>query len=74
MRNFIRELKREKKLKLCFSICLIVLSAIMQSLIMSIFMDPCNLISGGFTGLALLVNKVCALMNIKFPTSIGILL
>lgn len=74
MRNLIRELKREKKAKLCFSMCLIILSALMQSLVMSIFMDPCNLISGGFTGLALLINKVFTLINIRFPTSIGILL
>ena len=36
-------------------------------------MAPCNLISGGFTGLALLINKVCALWNINFPTQVGII-
>ena len=52
---------------------MIVFSAFMQCYIMNVFMAPCNLISGGFTGLALLINKVCALVNINFPTQVGII-
>ena len=67
------QLQKEKKLRLLTSIIMIVFSAFMQCYIMNVFMAPCNLISGGFTGLALLINKVCALVNINFPTQVGII-
>lgn len=74
MQNFIHSLKKERKLRFCFSICTIVLSAFLQCYILNVFMDPCNLISGGFTGLALLIHKICALVHINFPVQIGIIL
>ena len=67
MQNYIHSLKKERKLRFCFSICTIVLSAFLQCYILNVFMDPCNLISGGFTGLALLIHKICALVHINFP-------
>ena len=67
------QLQKEKKLRLLTSTIMIVFSAFMQCYIMNVFMAPCNLISGGFTGLALLINKVCALVNINFPTQVGII-
>ena len=60
MQHIIHQLQKEKKLRLLTSIIMIVFSAFMQCYIMNVFMAPCNLISGGFTGLALLINKVCA--------------
>lgn len=69
-----RELKKNKTLRLMASVCLIVFSAAAQSFIMQVFMNPCNLLSGGFTGISLLINKVLALSGINFPTSLGIIL
>ena len=73
MQHIIHQLQKEKKLRLLTSTIMIVFSAFMQCYIMNVFMAPCNLISGGFTGLALLINKVCALVNINFPTQVGII-
>ncbi len=73
MQHIIHQLQKEQKLRLLTSTIMIVFSAFMQCYIMNVFMAPCNLISGGFTGLALLINKVCALVNINFPTQIGII-
>ena len=73
MQHIIHQLQKEKKVRLLTSIIMIVFSAFMQCYIMNVFMAPCNLISGGFTGLALLINKVCALWNINFPTQVGII-
>ena len=73
MQHIIHQIQKEKKLRLLTSIIMIVFSAFMQCYIMNVFMAPCNLISGGFTGLALLINKVCALWNINFPTQVGII-
>lgn len=68
-----RELQKQKRVRLIISICMIVASAFAQVYIMQVFMNPCNLISGGFTGISLLVNKICALFGINFPVSVGIL-
>ncbi|MDO4466591.1 MAG: YitT family protein [Bacillota bacterium] len=70
----IRNLKKNKTLRFLFSVLLIVLSAVAQSFIMQVFMNPCNLLSGGFTGISLLANKILGLQGINFPVSTGILL
>ncbi|MBQ0066127.1 MAG: YitT family protein [Firmicutes bacterium] len=70
----LREIKKNKYARLFGSICLIVFSALAQSFIMQVFMNPCNLLSGGFTGISLLINKILALRGINFPVSVGILL
>ncbi|MFR3061653.1 MAG: hypothetical protein ACLTL6_06460 [Holdemanella porci] len=37
-------------------------------------MNPCNLLSSGFTGVAILIHKICNLFNIHFSISLGILM
>lgn len=70
----IRELDKNKHFHLFFSILLIVISALGQTFVMQVFMEPCNLISGGFTGIALFIQKLCFRVGIPFSTSLGILL
>lgn len=71
----IRELdKQNKHIHLSISILMIILSALGQTFVMQVFMEPCNLISGGFTGIALFMQKVLARIGIPFSTSLGILL
>ncbi len=70
----LRELdKQNKHIHLMLSLTMIVLSALGQTFVMQVFMDPCNLISGGFTGIALFMQKVLARIGIPFSTSVGIL-
>lgn len=52
----------------------IIISAFLQVFIMQVFMKPCSLISGGFTGIALFLNQVGALFGIDLPTSLLIIL
>lgn len=40
---------------------------------MQVFMNPCNLISGGFTGIALFINRIGLKMGIDLPTSLLII-
>lgn len=70
----IRELQQRKKVRLMIGMAAVIISAFMQCYIMQVFMNPCNLLSGGFTGVALLINKILALVNIPFPVSVGIIL
>lgn len=70
----LRELDKDHRFHQIFSVALILFSAIAQVFIMQTFMAPCNLISGGFTGIALFLNKVLGRFGIPFSTSAGILL
>lgn len=51
-----------------------IASSFLQVFVIQTFMNPCNLLSSGFTGVALLINKITALFGINFSVSIGILL
>ncbi|WP_297237910.1 YitT family protein [uncultured Faecalicoccus sp.] len=70
----IRELEKHRKIHLILSIIMIVISALAQCYIMQVFMDPSNLLSGGFTGVSILLNKILGLVGLNFPISAGIIL
>lgn len=67
------QLKKNKIARFIFSTCLIIASAWMQVYIIQVFMNPCDLLSSGFTGLSILLNKIANLMGIDFSVSLGIL-
>lgn len=64
---------RNARLRLGYSMLLIVASSLLQTFVIQTFMDPCNLISSGFTGLALLIHKITDLFGFGVPTSVSIL-
>ncbi|MDM8203805.1 YitT family protein [Faecalicoccus acidiformans] len=70
----IHELEKNQKIHLVISVILIIASALIQSYIMQVFMDPCNLLSGGFTGISILISRITALVGFDFPVSVGIIL
>lgn len=69
MHKLWRKLEQNKTSHLIVSIVMIVVSAIMQAVVMKVFMDPCNLISGGFTGIALFLNKIFSRIGLQISTS-----
>ena len=73
MKN-LHELDKDRRYHQIFSVLLIIFSAFAQVFIMQTFMEPCNLISGGFTGIALFLHKVLGRFGIPFHTSVGIML
>lgn len=74
MLELFKKLNKNKKIRFMISLVMVVISALMQVFIINVFMNPCNLISGGFTGIALFMNKVADLMHVRFTTSAGIML
>ena len=74
MLDTLKELQKQKKIRFCISVFMVTLSAFVQVYIMQVFMEPSNLLSGGFTGISLLINKILALVGINFPVSVGIIL
>lgn len=63
-----------KKLRLLLSVGAMIVSACLQVFVLQVFMEPLNLISGGFTGISLFVSKIAARMGISLPTSVLIIL
>ena len=62
MLDALKELQKQKKIRFCISVFMVTLSAFVQVYIMQVFMEPSNLLSGGFTGISLLINKILALV------------
>ena len=74
MSRTLHNLEKIKSVRLIFSIIMTIASSFLQVFVIQTFMNPCNLLSSGFTGVALLINKITALFGITFSVSIGILL
>ena len=56
------------------TLCAVILSGFMQAAIIQIFMRPLNLLSSGFTGVAILVEKITSTyFGFTFSTSLGML-
>lgn len=72
--EFEQNLGRNRTLSFLFSLIKIILSALLQTYVMQVFMDPCNLISGGFTGIALFISRVASLGGMNLPVSLLIIL
>lgn len=69
MTELVHYIQTHQRLKNIYAILMMLLSALVQAYVLKIFMEPANIISGGFTGLSLLINKMTGL-----STSWGIVL
>lgn len=65
---------RDKRMRFVASLLMIVASSLLQTYVIQTFMDPCDLLSSGFTGVAILLNRIAGLAGFDFSTSLGILL
>lgn len=73
MAKKIKDLQKIKSIRFIISIIMIIASSLLQVYVINVFMDPCNLLSSGFTGVAILLNKISNLFGFNFSTSLGIL-
>ena len=48
-------------------------SALLQAYVIQAFVNPANILAGGFTGVALLVDRAASLVGLSIPTSVGML-
>ncbi|MFQ7470299.1 YitT family protein [Amedibacillus dolichus] len=69
----IKDLQKIKSIRFIISIIMIIASSLLQVYVINVFMNPCNLLSSGFTGVAILLNKISNLFGFNFSTSLGIL-
>ena len=73
MAKKIKDLQKIKSIRFIISIIMIIASSLLQVYVINVFMDPCNLLSSGFTGVAILLNKISNLFGFNISTSLGFL-
>lgn len=69
----VRTLGRYILVRRLVTACCVCVSAFLQAFSIEAFLDPANLLSGGFTGIAILIERVTALTGTAIPTSAGVL-
>lgn len=71
--NF-HELRNNDKVRFAWTFASVLIAGFLQAAILQIFMNPINLLSSGFTGVAILVEKITStFMGFSFPVSVGML-
>ncbi|MFR5601128.1 MAG: YitT family protein [Lachnospiraceae bacterium] len=68
------KLKKEKRVRYLITLGAVVLSALLQAYALQVFIQPAGLLSAGFTGIAILIEKIAALTGHSFSTSLGMFL
>lgn len=71
--QWLDQLKKKRKVRMVFSILMIIASSLLQTYVIQAFINPANLLSAGFTGVAILLDRIAQLCGGFFPTSLGIL-
>lgn len=65
---------KNKKVKFVLCLCGVLLSSLLQTYVIKAFIQPSNLLSSGFTGVAILIDKIASLYGGNISTSLSILL
>ena len=69
----IEKYKHNLMVRRLVTIVAVVASALLQTFIIQSFIRPAQLLSGGFTGIAILIDDIASLYGKSFSTSLGIL-
>ena len=67
----LKNLRRFVFIRRCMTLASVVLSAFIQAYTIQAFVNPANLLSSGFTGLAILIDRITSLFGFSFPTFVG---
>ena len=62
---------KNKKLRFVITFLAVLLSALLQTFVIESFVQTAGLLSGGFTGVAILIDRVAALFGGAISTSAG---
>ncbi len=66
-------LKQNKIMRRIITIAAVTASALMQAFVIQVFIRPAGLLSGGFTGIAILIDDIASLYGGSFSVSLGML-
>ncbi|MGN1182401.1 MAG: YitT family protein [Faecalibacillus sp.] len=69
------ELRKNKKVKFLMTFICVIVAAFLQAFVIQVFIRPANLLSSGFTGVAILIEKMTStFLGFSFSTSLGMIL
>ena len=69
----IEKLKHHPAVRRTITILAVTISALLQAFVIQVFIRPADLLSSGFTGVAILIDKIASLYGGSFSTSLGML-
>ncbi len=67
------QLQKKKTVRNVITFFAVLISALLQAFVIQAFIQPSSLLSGGFTGIALLADMAASSVGKSFPTSLGML-
>lgn len=71
----LNELRKNKKIRFLITFICVIVSAFLQAYVIQVFIRPSNLLSSGFTGVAILIEKITStFFGYSFSTSLGMIL
>ncbi|WP_349672831.1 YitT family protein [Lacrimispora sp.] len=68
-----KELRRDKRVRNIMTALAVIGSAILQTYVIQAFIRPAGLLSGGFTGIAILIDRITSLFGFNISTSLGMI-
>jgi len=66
-------MKNNKQIRYLISFIAVIVSALIQTFVMQAFIQPSNLLSSGFTGVAILIDKIATLYGKNIPVSLSVI-
>lgn len=66
-----KKLRRDKRVRNVMTAVAVFVSALLQTYVIQAFIRPAGLLSGGFTGIAILIDRVTSLFGFNISTSLG---
>lgn len=71
----IKNLRKNKKIRFLLTLVCVIVAAFMQAFVIQVFIRPADLLSSGFTGVAILIEKISStFFGFSFSTSLGMIL
>ena len=68
-----KELRRDKRVRNIMTALAVIGSALLQTYVIQAFIRPAGLLSGGFTGIAILIDRSTSLFGFNISTSLGMI-
>ena len=71
----LNEIRKNKKIRFLITFVCVIAAAFAQAYVIQVFIRPANLLSSGFTGVSILVEKITSTyFDFSFSTSLGMVL
>lgn len=68
-----KTIENRKLARYVISFVAVLASAFLQAFTMQVFLTPAQILSSGFTGVAVLLDRIAELFGMSFPTSLGMI-